>query len=85
MGLVGLVVLDRPRVYLQIQVVADAPFKVLLGKPFFDITSCTEISRAGGTTRSTSRPYTGTPYVFASRLVLARLLLLLITETRSSC
>ena len=31
-------------VYLQIQVVDSAPFEVLLGRPFFDITNCKEVS-----------------------------------------
>jgi hypothetical protein len=35
-------------IHLQIQVVDTAPFDVLLGRPFFDITSCMEMSTAGG-------------------------------------
>ena len=35
-------------IYLQIQVVDTAPFEVLLGRPFFDVTSCTEISCSRG-------------------------------------
>ena len=35
-------------VHLQVQIVKNAPFEVLLGRPFFDITSCSEISRVGG-------------------------------------
>jgi hypothetical protein len=35
-------------VYLQIQVVEKAPFDVLLGRPFFDVTNCMEMSTAGG-------------------------------------
>ena len=35
-------------IYLQIQVVDNAPFEVLLGRPFFDVVNCEEISRAGG-------------------------------------
>lgn len=35
-------------IYLQIQVVEEAPFEVLLGRPFFDITSCSEVSTSGG-------------------------------------
>ena len=34
--------------YLQVQVVEKAPFEILLGRPFFDITNCEEISRTGG-------------------------------------
>ena len=34
--------------YLQIQVVENAPFEVLLGCPFFDVANCEEISRSGG-------------------------------------
>ena len=34
--------------YLQIQVVENAPFEVLLGQPFFNVTCCTEISSSGG-------------------------------------
>ena len=35
-------------VHLQIQVVEGAPFEVLLGRPFFAITNCNEISSSGG-------------------------------------
>ena len=35
-------------VYLQIQVVENAPFEVLLGHPFFDVVSCSEISCSKG-------------------------------------
>jgi hypothetical protein len=34
--------------YLQIHVVRDAPFEVLLGRPFFDVAGANEISRPGG-------------------------------------
>ena len=34
-------------VFLQIQVVDSAPFEVLLGRPFFDITSCTAVVTNG--------------------------------------
>lgn len=50
---------------LQIQVVEDAPFEVLLGRPFFDITNCHEISRQGGSHEiSITDPKDGTPYMF---------------------
>ena len=54
-------------VYLQIQVVEDAPFEVLLGRPFFDITSCSEVSTAGGKhIIHIKDPKTGKPYVLAT-------------------
>jgi hypothetical protein len=54
-------------VYLQIQVVEDAPFEVLLGRPFFDITSCSEVSTAGGKhVIHIKDPKTGAPYVIAT-------------------
>ena len=54
-------------IYLQIQVVEKAPFEVLLGRPFFDITSCSEISSAGGHHEiHVKHPTTGAPYVFAT-------------------
>ena len=54
-------------VYLQIQVVEEAPFEVLLGRPFFDVTSCSEVSTAGGSHEIRVKdPKTGTPYVFAT-------------------
>jgi hypothetical protein len=54
-------------VYLQIQVVEHAPFQVLLGRPFFDVISCSEISSPGGNHEiHVKDPKTGTPYVFAT-------------------
>jgi hypothetical protein len=54
-------------VYLQIQIVEDAPFEVLLGRPFFDVTSCTEISRSGGRHEIQVRdPQDGRHYTFAT-------------------
>jgi hypothetical protein len=54
-------------VYLQIQVVENAPFDVLLGRPFFDVISCSEISTPGGNHEiHVKDPKTGTPYVFAT-------------------
>jgi hypothetical protein len=54
-------------IHLQIQVVEDAPFEVLLGRPFFDVTSCSEISRLGGNHEIHIKdPKTGTPYMFAT-------------------
>ena len=54
-------------VYLQIQVVEHAPFEVLLGRPFFDVISCSEISSPGGNHEIHIKdPKTGTPYVFAT-------------------
>jgi hypothetical protein len=55
-------------VYLQAQVVSNAPFEVLLGRPFFDITNCMEISLPGG--RHEIRvidPSDGRPYVFSTK------------------
>jgi hypothetical protein len=55
-------------IYLQIQVVDEAPFEVLLGRPFFDITNCSEISTSGGRHEIQVRdPMDGTPYVFATK------------------
>jgi len=52
-------------VLLQIQVLDDAPFEVLLGRPFFDATSCSEVSRSGGGHEiHLVDPTTGNPYVF---------------------
>ncbi len=54
-------------VYLQIQVVEQAPFEVLLGRPFFDIISCSEVSSTGGNHEiHVKDPKTGTPYVFST-------------------
>lgn len=53
------------QVFLQIHVVKDAPFQVLLGRPFFDVTSCSEISRSGGHHQIHLRdPVSGNPYTF---------------------
>ena len=55
-------------VCLQIQVVDGAPFEVLLGRPFFDVTSCSEISRPGGHHEiHVKDPSTGKPYVFPTQ------------------
>ena len=55
-------------VYLQVQVVQDAPFEVLLGRPFFDVTSCTDISQSGGGHQVTLKdPKTGESYVFPTQ------------------
>ena len=52
-------------IYLQIQVVDNAPFEVLLGRPFFDVTSCSEISRSGGNHEIHIKdPKTGVSYAF---------------------
>ena len=52
-------------IHLQIQVVEEAPFEVLLGRPFFDVTSCSEVSRPGGGHEiHVKHPTTGVPYVF---------------------
>lgn len=54
-------------VRLQIQVVEEAPFEVLLGRPFFDVLNCVEISRSGGEHMIRVRdPKTGDPYVFTT-------------------
>ena len=53
---------------LQIQVVDNAPFEVLLGRPFFDVISCEEVSRSGGHHEiHVHDPKDGTPYVFATQ------------------
>jgi hypothetical protein len=53
---------------LQIQVVEDAPFEVLLGRPFFDVSSCSEVSRSGGTHEiHVQDPATGASYIFPTR------------------
>jgi hypothetical protein len=55
-------------IYLQIQVVENAPFEVLLGRPFFDVVSCSEISSTGGNHEIRIKdPKTGHPYVFATQ------------------
>jgi hypothetical protein len=55
-------------IYLQIQVVNDAPFEVLLGRPFFDILCCSEISSSGGNHEILVKdPKDGTPYVFPTQ------------------
>ena len=55
-------------VFLQIQVVDSAPFEVLLGRPFFDITSCREISHQGGNHEIHLKdPKSGEDYVFPTR------------------
>lgn len=54
--------------HLQIQVVEEAPFEVLLGRPFFDITSCAEVSRSGGGHELRVKdPSNGLLYVFATQ------------------
>ena len=54
--------------YLQIQVVENAPFEVLLGHPFFDIANCKEISRSGGGHEIRVRdPMDDTPYMIATQ------------------
>ena len=40
--------LGKVVIKLQLQVVKDAPFQVLLGRPFFDVTSSSEVSERGG-------------------------------------
>ena len=63
-----LVKLGPIQFYLQIQVVPSAPFEVLLGRPFFDVLNCVEISRFGGIHQIEVRdPETGTPYMFATQ------------------
>jgi hypothetical protein len=55
-------------ILLQIQVVDDAPFEVLLGRPFFDVISCTEVSSSGGNHEIRVRdPKTDVTYVFATQ------------------
>ena len=55
-------------IYLQIQVVDNAPFEVLLGRPFFDVLSCMDVSHSGGTHEiHVKDPKTGTPYVFPTQ------------------
>ena len=53
---------------LQIQVVDSAPFEVLLGRPFFDVTSCEEVSHVGGHHEIRLHdPKNGTAYVFPTQ------------------
>jgi hypothetical protein len=55
-------------IHLQIQVVEDAPFEVLLGRPFFDVTSCAEVSKQGGEHSIYIRdPTTQIPYLFPTQ------------------
>lgn len=52
-------------VYLQVQVVPDTPFEVLLGRPFFDVTSCSDVSTSGGSHEIRLRdPKTRMEYTF---------------------
>ena len=54
-------------VHLQMQVVEDAPFEVLLGRPFFDVVNGTETSVKGGKhTLQVHDPTDGKPYRFAT-------------------
>jgi hypothetical protein len=54
-------------VLLQIQIVDRAPFEVLLGRPFFDVTNCTEFSTSGGHHEVQIKdPKTNEPFVFAT-------------------
>lgn len=60
--------LSPMKVYLQMQVVNDAPFEVLLGQPFFDVTSCSNISSLGGDHKICVRdPKTGYNYLFPTQ------------------
>ena len=62
------ITLGSVTVKLQIQVVDDAPFEVLLGRPFFDILSASERSKPGGHHSLEIRdPSDGTPYVFLTK------------------
>ena len=62
------VTLGSVTVHLQIQVVNEAPFEVLLGQPFFNILSCGERSKPGGHHSIEIRdPHTGTPYIFTTK------------------
>ena len=55
-------------VRLHIQVIEDAPFEVLLGRPFFDITSCSEVSQQGGKHSIIIHdPQTQNPYLFPTQ------------------
>ena len=55
-------------VFLQVQVVENAPFEVLLGRPFFDVLSCMDISHSGGIHKIRVKdPKTGIPYVFPTQ------------------
>jgi hypothetical protein len=54
-------------VYLQIQVVENAPFEVLLGRPFFAVTNCSATSTPDGNHEiHVKDPRTGLPYVFST-------------------
>jgi hypothetical protein len=54
-------------IHLQIQVVNEAPFEVLLGRPFFDILSCSEVSTSGGSHEIRVKdPKDGNIYVFVT-------------------
>ena len=62
------VTLGTVTVLLQVQVVRDAPFEVLLGRPFFDVLNAREISRTGGSHLLEIRdPVDDTPYLFHTR------------------
>ena len=62
-----LVQIGPVKIYLQIQVIEDAPFEVLLGRPFFEVTNCTEVSRRNGEHEIYLRdPQSGEDYRFQS-------------------
>ena len=59
------VTVGKVTVYLQVHVVKNAPFEVLFGRPFFDVTNCAEISNFGGEHVIHIRdPQTGNPYTY---------------------
>ena len=52
-------------IHLQIQVVEKAPFEVLLGRPFFTVTNCSEVSATNGNHElRLVHPKNGNVYVF---------------------
>ena len=57
--------IDNMEVYVQMQVVDDAPYEVLLGRPFFAVYRCSEISASDGDVLlQIVDPTTGRPKVF---------------------
>ena len=56
------------KIFLQIQVVEEAPFEVLLGRPFFNVISCSEVSTPGSNHKiQVKDPKDQTTYIFTTQ------------------
>lgn len=54
--------------FLQVHVIESAPFEVLLGRPFYDVASCADISKSGGHHKlHINDPKTGEPLVIPTQ------------------